>query len=110
MENKTPEERVQFMSVDFADAFKQLTVRENEYRFLSGRALGGYFIYKTALFGIKTGPLVWGRMAALISRSTQSLFHNNRFRLQTFVDDPLIVARGTELQLNSIFNVVLLWW
>ena len=27
-----------------------------------------------------------------------------------FVEDPLIVARATDGQLNSIYNVVLLWW
>ena len=110
LETKTPNERVLYMSLDFSDAFKHLAVRENEYRYLSGRALGGFFVYKTVLFGIKTGPLVWGRMAALIARSTQSLFHISRCRLQIFVDDPLIVARGTVEQLNSIFNVILLWW
>lgn len=110
LETRTPNERVRFMSLDFSDAFKHLTVRENEYKYLSGRALGGYFVYRTVLFGVKTGPLVWGRVAALIARSTQALFHPSRCRLQIFVDDPLIVARGTEAELNSIFNIVLLWW
>lgn len=110
LETRTPNERVLYMSLDFSDAFKHLTVRENEYKYLSGSALGGFFVYKTVLFGIKTGPLVWGRMAALIARSTQALFHTSRCRLQIFVGDPLIVARTTTEQLNSIFNVVLLWW
>lgn len=52
----------------------------------------------------KTGPLVWGRMAALIARSTQSLFHSDRCRLQVFVDDLLTVAQGTDGQLDSIFK------
>ena len=85
-------------------------MRQNEYRYLSGRALGGHFVYRTVLFGVKTGPLVWGRVAALIARSTQALFNASRCRLQIFVDDPLIVARGTEAQLSSIYNIVLLWW
>lgn len=91
LETRAPNERVMFMSFDFSDAFKHLThltVRENEYRYLSGRALGGYFVYRTVLFGIKTGPLVWGRMAALIARSTQALFHSSRCRLQILLKTP----------------------
>lgn len=110
LETRLPGERVRFMSLDFSDAFKHLTVRDNERRFLSGRALGGFFMYRTVLIGIKTGPLVWGRMAALIARATQAMFHGDRCRLQVFVDDPLVVARGSEQQLANIFNIVLLWW
>ena len=98
LETRTPDEKVRFMSLDFSDAFKHLHVRQNEYR------------YRTVLFGVKTGPLVWGRVAALIARSTQALFHPSRCQLQIFVDDPLIVARGTETQLSSVYNIVLLWW
>lgn len=98
------------MSLDFADAFKHLRVRKNEMRFLSGCALGGFFVYRTVLFGIRTGPLVWGRMTALLVRPTQALFHSDRRRLQVSVDDPLLVARGTESQLANVFNITLLWW
>lgn len=110
LEVKDPGEQVSFMSLDFSDAFKHLHVRPNERRFLAGSALGGWFVYKTVLFGIRTGPLVWGRTAALVARATQSLFHVDRCRLQVFVDDPLVVARGTTFQLADIFNTILMWW
>ena len=110
LEVREPHEQVCFLSLDFSDAFKHLHVRLNEQRFLSGTALGGYFVYKTVLFGVRTGPLVWGRMAALVARSTQALFHSDRCRLQVFVDDPLLVARGTQQQLANIYTMVLLWW
>ena len=72
-EGLAPGEQVALMSLDFKDAFKQLPVRHSEKRFLAGQALGGFFVYHVVLFGIKTGPLVWARIAALVSRATQSL-------------------------------------
>lgn len=103
-------ETVCLLSLDFKDAFKQLPVRDSEKRFLSGMASGGFFVYQVVLFGVRTGPLVWARMAALISRLTQSVFSSERFRLQTYVDDPLILMRGTEQQIRDMMSKVLWLW
>ena len=97
-ENLLPGEQVSLLSLDFKDAFKQLPVRHSEKRFLAGGALEGFFIYHAVLFGIRTGPLVLARMAALTSRATQSMFHATRCCLQTYVDDSLMLTRGTREQ------------
>ena len=55
------------------------------------------------------GPLVRGR-AALISRSTQALFSDQFYRLQTFVDDPIIVIKGTEEEIQNMINATLASW
>ena len=106
----SPDETVCLLSLDFKDAFKQLPVRDSEKRFLSGMAGGGFFVYQVVLFGVRTGPLVWARMAALISRLTQSVFSGKRFRLQTYVDDPLILMRGSEQQIQDMMSKVLWIW
>ena len=100
LEVAAPHEQIEFMTLDFSDAFKQLPVLHNEKKYLSGQALGGFFVYHKVLFGIKTGPLVWGRVAALVARATQSLLDVDRARLQIFVDDPLLVMRGTAHERN----------
>eukprot|EP00438_Fugacium_kawagutii_P014285 Skav215770 [mRNA] locus=scaffold106:569116:574315:+ [translate_table: standard] len=110
MEAQTPGDEIEFMSLDFADAFKQLPVLHSEKKYLSGQAAGGHVVYHRVLFGIKTGPLVWGRIAALVARSTQSLFSPDRARLQVFVDDPLVTLRGSESQRTDIKNKILMWW
>lgn len=110
MESASPEEQILLMSADFADAFKQLPAMHREKRYLSGKALGGFFVYHKILFGVRTGPLVWGRVAALISRCTQALFEDQRCRLQTYVDDPLLACRGKLDTLVDIQNKVLLLW
>ena len=108
--HKEPGEEVYLLRLDFSDAFKQLPVRESEKRFLSGRAMDGHFYFHRVLFGIKTGPLVWCRLAALRARCTQSCFHPGRLRMQVFVDDPLAVLRGTPQQVRDIASKVLLLW
>ena len=110
LECKEQHEHVLLVTLDFSDAFKHLQVRDSEKRFLAGQAKGGFFVYNTVLFGVKTGPLVWGRMAALLSRSTQALFSDRCYRLQTFVDDPIIVVKGTEEEIHNMINTTLAWW
>lgn len=62
------------------------------------------------LFGVKTGPLVWGRVASLLARTTQSLFCPSRARLQIFADDPLLSLKRTREQREDIKNKVLMLW
>eukprot|EP00435_Cladocopium_sp_Y103_P039159 s1436_g10.t1 len=105
-----PGEQVMLLSLDFRDAFKQLPVRDSEKRFLSGMAAGGYFVYHVVLFGVRTGPLVWARMAAMVSRFTQAMFAHDRCRLQVYVDDPLILMRGKPSQVEDMTNKILCLW
>ena len=108
LEERRPSEKVEVWSLDFSDAFKQLPVRHQEKRFLAGRTLKGFFIYHTVLFGIKTGPLVWGRMAALIARLTQSAL--SKGSLQIYVDDPLLTLRGAAKEIEEeMARATLLW-
>ena len=110
LESKKVGEQVMIATLDFSDAFKHLQVRRTEQRFLAGQAKEGFFVYKTVLFGVKTGPLVWGRMAGLIARSTQALFSDDSYRLQVFVDDPIIVAKGTSEEIKRMVDLTLIWW
>ena len=60
LERKNNHEGAEFLTLDFRDAFKQLHVVPSERRFLTGAAMGGFFSYRTVLFGVGSGPLVWG--------------------------------------------------
>ena len=52
---------------------------------MGGKALDGRFCYQTVLFGIKCGPLLWGRVAALVMRITAAMHEGQQARLQCFV-------------------------
>ena len=71
--------------------------------------LKGWFLYLRILFGIVSGPLVWGRVAAAITRATQSLAspiplglshphqttEEGALNIACYVDDPFLTAYGT---------------
>eukprot|EP00974_Lingulodinium_polyedra_P016033 1555286-Lingulodinium_polyedra.AAC.1 len=62
------------------------------------------------LFGVGSGPLLWGRVAALLCRATQALLQPHEGRLQCYVDDPLVSARGSPASVRRTFLVVILFW
>ena len=110
LEQLQPGEEIKLLSLDFSNAFKQLAVRDNEKRFLSGTACNGWFYYNKVLFGVRTGPLVWARLASLVARCTQSLLPELRARLQVFVDDPIVALRGTSEQIEDMAAKILILW
>ena len=66
-------------------------------------------MYHTVLFGIGSGPLVWGRVAAAVMRLTQGALDVDLARLQCFVDDPIAVIRGTEAEIRNTVGFLLLF-
>lgn len=107
---RTSAASVRCLVLDFKDAFKQLSVAPDEQRFLSGSWSKGWFVYQRLLFGIVCGPLLWGRVAACIMRATQALYPSHACRLACYVDDPFILAFGTDLEQQEIFAVSTLLW
>lgn len=81
-----------------------------ERKFLAGEALGGFFCYRTVLFGVGSGPLVWGRVAAWVMRATQSMFRGMAVRIDCFVDDPLVVLHGTREERHRAVAIIILLW
>ena len=110
LEDKDNNEGVEFLTLDFRDAFKQLHVVASERPFLAGAAMGGFFSCRTVLFGVGSGPLVWCRVAAWVMRSTQAWLSNSRAQTNCFVDDPIIPLKGTAHQRRKLAMGVLVWW
>ena len=98
------------MITDFAAAFKQLHVSESEQACLGGQSLGGYFVYKVVCFGIKSGPLLWGRVAALLMRITAAIHTDSLVRQQCFVDDTAVTVGGPKDQRSKLMLRTLLAW
>jgi hypothetical protein len=70
--------------LDFANAFFIVPLALEERRFFAIKLSDHYYVFKVQAQGAGLSPLIWGRVAALISRLTQCLFHNNEALLQTF--------------------------
>ena len=102
-------EDVEAAVFDFKDAFKHLRVAPEEQPYLAGRAWGGLVVYLVVLFGVGSGPLVWGRVAAAAMRMTQALL-GDRGRIECFVDDALMFTKGKQRERQRDLLAVLLLW
>ena len=94
----------------YSDAFKHLQINDEECRYLGGRALNCCFCYRVLLFGVKSGPLLWGRAGALLMRFTAGVNAQDKSRLQCVVDDPVSTVGGTKAgRARSMLRAILLW-
>ena len=106
-----PGEFLEFLTIDIADAFLNLQIKEGERANTIIRAQDGdYLVYKGVPFGLATAPLLWGRVAAWLGRATQSIFERARVRAQIYVDDPVLVVRGYgDARRWYLARAILLW-
>ena len=70
----------------------------------------GFVKYRTVLCGGAGCPLLWGRAAAFLGRSGQSLFCEREFRTQIYVDDPATIVRGSLTKARECAALLLWWW
>lgn len=104
-------ESLEFLTIDIADAFLNLQIEDEERANTIIRAQeGDYLVYKGVPFGLATAPLLWGRVAAWLGRATQSIFERGQVRTQTYVDDPVLIARGYRDARRWYFARALLLW
>ena len=103
-------EIIRYLVLDFRDAFYKMPLHHTEYKYFVAEFAGSFYVWTRTAQGSVNGPTIFGRLAALTNRMTQSLEHEDRFRIQQFVDDPLGVMRGTLQQTNRIAARVILFW
>jgi hypothetical protein len=96
--------------IDVSDAFHIIPVCKAEMKYLSTQIGGKFQQYFVLLFGPKAAPTIWGRAAAFINRSAQAVIGDRAGRLQMFVDDPVCIVTGTELDKRRTVLRLLLWW
>jgi hypothetical protein len=60
--------------------------------------------------GAGLSSLIWGRVAAPISRLTQGMFCPSEVLLQTFVDDPCFVITGTRSCIDAVVATMIMVW
>ena len=67
---------------------------------------GELYLFAALLFGYKTAPLLWSRVAAMWSRMAQSFFRGHEAQHQTYLDDSFWMLQGELQERNS--NLALL--
>ena len=95
--------------MDISDAFMSLAVHEAELPHALAPEVNGpnFYLFVALLFGFKTAPLLWSRIAALISRLLQSLVQGKEAQHQTYLDDGLWILQGTLVERNSVLSMIL---
>ncbi len=102
---------VEIFTADFQDAFLNLSICEEERgHVVVLKEEGVYAAYKGVPFGLATAPLLWGRAAAFIGRTTQAMQLPHFHRLQIYVDDPAICVAGPKQTRTWLIARTLLLW
>ena len=95
--------------IDVADAFPHLAVhhQELEHCITPGLHEGEFFLFRALLFGYKTAPLLWSRVAALLGRMIQACVPLHEGRHQIYLDDSLWLLQGTLQRRTEVLAFVL---
>jgi len=110
----TPDVAVNAFVLDFSDAYWQIPLRDDEMKYFCATAkIKGkrkYLAFLRAAQGSTNAGLLWGRLAAVTMRLTQSLFLPSELSLMCYVDDPLAALLGTEgVRKRNAALMVLVW-
>ena len=104
-------EGVELAASDFANAFSTLPLRQDERKYVVVKGVRCWYVFRSVAFGLTTGPLLWGRLAAAVSQLTQSILLPWQGRLQCYVDDPGHTLAGQSRWFRSgiLLRVFLFW-
>ena len=83
----------------------------SERRFFVGKLRSRYFVFLRAAQGSRKGPLAWAGVIPLAIRLVQACLWEGGecpARINTYVDDPLTVVRGTEIRRNNLVACLVL--
>ena len=107
--HKEPEVDLELALIDISDAFMALAVHRDEWKHCVAPDVheGQYVIFVAMLFGFKTAPLLWSRVAALMSRLLQSCMDQHEGMHQTYLDDGFWALMGTLTRRNSNLSFIL---
>ena len=103
------EEDAEFMLLDLKDAFCHFGLHPKElcHAVSPGLESGTGILWCAMLFGYTAAPLIMGRLSAAIARLVQSTLHPAEGQTQMYVDDLLLLLRGSKSQRELILAMVI---
>jgi hypothetical protein len=95
--------------IDISDAFMSLAVKEAElsHTLAPNPKTDGFVMFCALLFGYKTAPLLWSRIASCLARCLQSMVQGGEAQHQVYLDDGLWILQGTLKERNSVLAMIL---
>ena len=100
---------MELVMVDISDAYMHLAIKESEKGHCLAPALDDdrWLLFVALLFGYKTAPLTWSRVAAMVARLVQSIIPAEKGMRQVYLDDSLWALCGTLNERNRILSCIL---
>ena len=100
---------MELVMIDISDAYMHLAVKEEEKGHCLAPALDNehWLLFIALLFGFKTAPLTWSRVAAMVARLVQSIIPQENGMHQVYLDDSLWVLCGKLQVRNKILACIL---
>ncbi len=92
-----------------SDAFHLIPLRQDEWRFALARIGQRIYVFRVAIFGAASAPLVWGRFAAFLGRTTAAVTLPHAARVQIYLDDPIISLAGSPAAIRLELATALAW-
>ena len=93
----------QLIAFDLKDAFCHFGLCKEELKHsLAPLDDENFVLFSAMLFGFRSAPLIMGRLSAAIGRLWQAMMEPYEAQLQVYIDDILMMARGTEKEIHSL--------
>ena len=94
---------MELVGADLSDAYCHFGVAPEELCHCRAPALQEdmVVVFKAMSFGFKGAPLIMGRLSAALTRQWQAMMQSQA-RVQTYMDDPLIVMCGSKADRESM--------
>ena len=100
---------MELVMIDVSDAYMHLAVKEEEKGHCLAPALDDdhWLLFIALLFGFKTAPLTWSRVAAMVARLVQSIIPPENGMHQVYLDDSLWALCGRLPVRNKMLACIL---
>ena len=108
-EKEAHKRTMELVMIDISDAYMHLAIKEAEKGHCLAPALDDdhWLLFVALLFGYKTAPLTWSRVAAMVARLVQSIVPVEKGMHQVYLDDSLWALCGTLNERNRVLACIL---
>jgi len=101
------DDRVEAFVIDVSDAYWSVPAAPEERKYFVCCCRGRYYVILRTAQGSRNAGLTWGRIMAFSARMAQASSSASRLRISTYVDDPIMLARGNANRIRLTFFKVL---
>ena len=110
LRRQQPEEDLEWLVLDFADAFHHIWLERRYWRYNCAK-IGSCFVgFPRLTFGAKSCPNLWGRVAAALGRATAAVVRPRPVEVQMYVDDPLLALGGSYAVRTLSVSILIIWF